>query len=108
MSPASAAGGRLAFDERDVEAGRRFALSRRPKMPTALSRRPKMPTAFWACVVCNRARLVLQARCNSDAMENFGTAPDVFLQCYGRYDEQSHSPKRTKKIQQSSPTPQVA
>ena len=84
-----------------------FALSRRPKMPTALSRRPKMPTAFWACVVCNRARLVLQARCNSDAMENFGTAPDVFLQCYGRYDEQSQ-PKTDQKIQQSSPTPKVA
>ena len=40
-------------------------------------------------------------------MENFGTAPDVFLQCYGRYDEQSQ-PKTDQKIQQSSPTPQVA
>ena len=40
-------------------------------------------------------------------MENFGTAPDVFLQCYGRYDEQSQ-PKTDQKIQQSSRTPKVA
>ena len=74
----------------------------------AVAASERMPTAFCACVlVCNRARLVLQARCNSDAMENFGTAPDVFLQCYGRYDEQSQ-PKTDQKIQQSSPTPQVA
>ena len=63
---AAAAGGRL-VDQRDAEAGRRFAVAASERRPTA-------------CVlVCNRARLVLQPRCNSDAMEDFWHCSRLFF-----------------------------
>ena len=71
-----------------------------------LSRRPRgcrQPVCWYAIargLFYNRVATAMRWRI-------LGTAPDVFLQCYGRYDEQPQ-PKTDQKIQQSSPTPKVA